>query len=119
MQREGSFAQTVGSMAHEFGHSLGLSDLYDLGYDNPAADSAGIGRGGVMGWVAHGWNGDDGPVAFCAWSLEQLGWIGRDNDRLVEADRDAVGLVVEDLLQGGLVYRLPLRIQDWGARLAR
>ena len=114
IQREGSFAQTVGSMAHEFGHSLGLPDLYDLGYDNPAEDSAGIGHWGLMGWGAHGWNGDDGPVAFCAWSLEQLGWIGRDNDRLVEANRDTVGLVVEDLLQGGLVYRIPLRIQDGG-----
>lgn len=114
IQREGNFAQTVGSMAHEFGHRLGLPDLYDLKYRSPAEDSAGIGGWGLMGWGAHGWDGTGGPVAFSAWSLEQLGWIGVDNQRLVEAVRDTTGLVVEDVLQGGSIYRIPLRIEDGG-----
>ena len=47
--KEGPFAQTVGVMAHEFGHNLGLRDLYDQDYSGPVDDSAGIGRWGLMG----------------------------------------------------------------------
>ena len=36
-------------IAHEFGHSLGLPDLYDLNYDDPERDSAGVGRTAGMG----------------------------------------------------------------------
>ena len=68
--REGSFALTVGTMAHEFGHALSLPDLYDLSYTGPEDDSAGIGRWGLMGWGAQGWNGTDGPNPFSAPSLE-------------------------------------------------
>ena len=114
IQKEGSFAQTVGSMAHEFGHRMGLPDLYDVNYGNPDEDSAGIGRWGIMGWGAHGWNWTDGPNPFSAWSLEQLGWIGRDNDRLVEIGSDAAGVLMESLRDGGSIYRIPLRATDGG-----
>ena len=109
--KEGSFAQTVGSMAHEFGHALDLPDLYDTKFDNPDEESAGIGCWGLMGWGAHGWNGDDGPNGFSAWSLEQLGWIGPDNERLVEVREDARDIVVTDLYQQGVVYKVPLRTE--------
>ncbi len=103
----GSFSQTVGVMAHEFGHALDLPDLYDIRYDDPAEDSAGIGRWGLMGWGAHGWSGGDGPVGFSAWSLERLGWISADNGRLVEVVRDAE-LRIDDLFAGGRVYKVHL-----------
>ena len=106
--REGTFAQTVGMMAHEFGHALGLPDLYDVDYDDPESDSAGIGRWGLMGWGAQGWNGDDGPNAFCAWSREQLGWLGADNERLVKVVADTAGLVLADLDAGGAIVKIPL-----------
>lgn len=112
---EGNFAQTVGVMAHEFGHGLGLPDLFDLsGADNPgqgpAEDSAGIGRWGLMGWGATGWDGESGPVAFSAWSLEQLGWLGEGNSRLEELTEDREGLLVQDIHRGGRVFKLPLRV---------
>ncbi len=88
ISQEGTWAQTVGVMAHEFGHALNLPDLYDLEYAGPQDDSAGIGRWGLMGWGALGWNGDDGPNPFSAWSREQLGWIGPANSRLVEVKTD-------------------------------
>ncbi len=44
--REGNYGQTVGAMAHELGHHLGLPDLFDRFYPLPAEDSAGIGRWG-------------------------------------------------------------------------
>ncbi len=59
--REGNYGQTVGAMAHELGHHLGLPDLFDRFYPLPAEDSAGIGRWGLMAWGTLGWSGNDGP----------------------------------------------------------
>ncbi len=58
----------IGVVCHEFGHVLGLPDLYDFD-----GDSAGIGYWGLMG--AGNWNTPDSPAHFEAWSLEQLGWV--------------------------------------------
>ncbi len=52
---------------HEFGHVLGLPDLYDYGYD-----SNGIGDWGMMSFGVYnggGWS----PAHFCAWSRAELG----------------------------------------------
>ena len=118
LQQEGNYAQTVGSMAHEFGHRLGLSDLYDRTFGTPEEDSAGIGRWGLMGWGAHGWTGQDGPAPFSARSLELLGWIGVDNQQLIEVETDATGLVVSDRLSGGSIFKIPLRLVAMGDRYA-
>jgi M6 family metalloprotease-like protein len=75
-----SYPETVGTMAHEFGHLLGLPDLFDTAFTQsdtplpPSRDSAGIGAWGLMGWGALGWQGGDGPVSFSAWSRIKLGW---------------------------------------------
>ena len=101
----GNFAQTVGVMAHEFGHAFGLPDLYDMVYQTPEEDSAGIGAWGLMGWGAHGWTRKDGPVGFCAWSLEKLGWVGIDNKRLVEVLKPGDRLI-DDLFEGGYIFKI-------------
>ena len=98
-------------MAHEFGHGLGLPDLFDTSPmlepgEGPAEDSAGIGAWGLMGWGAHGWGGDDGPNPLSARSLEQLGWIGRNNERMVEVAVDATDLALDDLYVGGSIYKV-------------
>ena len=107
-----AFSQTVGTMAHE-SHGFGLPDLYDTSFQHdpaqdPSEDSAGIGKWGLMGMGAHGWHGNDGPNPFCAWSLEQLGWIGRDNERVVEVRGDHEGVELRDLHRGGVVCKIPL-----------
>ncbi|MBM3280740.1 MAG: hypothetical protein FJY95_22080 [Candidatus Handelsmanbacteria bacterium] len=107
--QQGSFSQTVGGMAREFGHSLGLPDLYDPFSTTPEEDSAGVGRWCPIGWGAHGWRGDDGPVPLSAWCLEQLGWIGPDNGRLVEVPADTRGLALAPLYWQGAGYKIPLR----------
>jgi M6 family metalloprotease-like protein len=108
IQLEGSFSETVGVMAHEFGHGLGLPDLYALVYTEPAEDSGGIGNWGLMGRGALGWNGGDGPNPLSPWSLEKLGWISVGNGRLIDADQDRTGLRLDPLRRGGKVLRVAL-----------
>lgn len=109
-----SFPAVVGAMAHEFGHALGLPDLYDLSFmddpgQDPSEDSAGIGAWGLMGRGALGWRHGDGPAPLSAWSRERLAWLGPDNDRVVEVRGDTTGLELADVDLGGRVYRVPLR----------
>jgi immune inhibitor A len=70
-ERYGSGISTIGVYTHEFGHALGLPDLYDT--DN---SSYGIGRWSLMSYGT--WNGvsrnGDRPAHFDAWSKLTLGW---------------------------------------------
>lgn len=62
----------IGVFCHEFGHNLGLPDLYDTDPNN--GTSAGIGEWGLM--ASAGWlGGEHQPGNFCAWSKEELGWV--------------------------------------------
>ncbi len=62
----------IGVISHEFGHALGLPDLYDTDYS-----SSGIGTWGLMSGGSWGGNGSSPwyPAHFCAWSKVRLGWI--------------------------------------------
>lgn len=77
---------TVGVFAHEFGHVLGLPDLYDRD-----GSTVGIGLFGIM--AAGSWGDANGtgllgeyPTHFCAWAKYQFGWL----DNLVEVARYGV-----------------------------
>ena len=63
---------TIGVFVHEFGHILGLPDLYDT-----SGTTQGIGAWGVMS--AGSWLGPNGwgsrPAPLCPWSREILGWV--------------------------------------------
>ncbi len=66
---------TVGVFAHEFGHVLGLPDLYDRDHS-----TYGIGWFGIM--AAGSWGDANGqglpgeyPTHFCVWSKYQLGFV--------------------------------------------
>ncbi len=59
----------IGVFCHEFGHMLGLPDLYDTTYR-----SAGVGKWCAMGTGS--WNdGGRTPSHLCAWAKERLGWL--------------------------------------------
>jgi len=59
----------IGVFCHEFGHMLGLPDLYDTTYR-----SSGVGQWCVMG--TGNWNdGGQAPAHFCAWAKARLGWL--------------------------------------------
>ena len=108
VQRGRSFADAVGIMAHEFGHFLGLPDLYDREFESePEDDSGGIGYWGLMGHGIRGWDEVSGPNPFCAWSLGQLGWLGVNNQQLKVLSEDRDDVVFADVNAGGDVYLLP------------
>lgn len=77
-ERLGQGMSTIGVFCHEFGHVLGLPDLYDPDpwYD-PDKSSAGVGSWDLMG--AGGWlqtqRPGDTPAHFSAWSKTFLGWV--------------------------------------------
>jgi immune inhibitor A len=86
--------QSASTMCHEFGHVLGLPDLYDYGYD-----SYGVGKWCLMSFGVHnggGWS----PAHPCAWSRVAFGFAQMTN---VTADDWYDLPAVEDT---GVVYRL-------------
>jgi M6 family metalloprotease-like protein len=60
--------QYIAVVAHEYGHLLGLADLYQKG------PTWGIGYWGLMGYGSTGWQ-KTGPYHMCALSKIYLGWI--------------------------------------------
>lgn len=64
-----SSLSTIGVYCHEFGHSLGLPDLYDTDYTSKGISSWGIMAGGS--WNTSGRR----PAHFTAWCKSKLGWI--------------------------------------------
>ena len=79
-EKFGSNIHTIGVYVHEFGHILGLPDLYDRLWDstNPLHEThEGIGVWGVMAagaWLGNE-NAGDTPSHFSAWSKIKLGWV--------------------------------------------
>ncbi len=73
---DGTTQAGIGTMSHEFGHALGIKDLYDT---TPAGapNSEGLGHWGLM--AAGNWNDQDHPAHMCAWSKERLGWLSYFN----------------------------------------
>ena len=58
----------ISVFCHEFGHMLGLPDLYARP-ELPGSEGVGV-------WCAmSNQNGGGRPQHFCAWSKEQLGWV--------------------------------------------
>jgi M6 family metalloprotease-like protein len=64
----GEVMSNISTMCHEFGHVLGLPDLYARP-ENPGSEGAGV-------WTVMSNQIRNGrPQHFCAWSKEQLGWL--------------------------------------------
>ncbi|PCJ21502.1 MAG: hypothetical protein COB02_02600 [Candidatus Cloacimonadota bacterium] len=72
-QYHGKVAETVGVIVHEYGHELGLPDLYDA---QSSTNTNGIGNFGAMAGGSYGGPRYDGtkPTSFCAFSKIHLGW---------------------------------------------
>ncbi len=114
IQAGSSYPLLVGSMTHEYGHVLGLPDLYNTEFlqsgkpFGPEDDSAGIDAWGLMGWGTLGWNGNDGPNSFSAWSRAQLGWTD-----LLEVGIDTESIQLAEVGTGGRVVKVPLDEEEY------
>lgn len=67
----------IGVWCHEYGHMLGLPDLYDVGRYCTGITGHGVGVYGVMCWGCWGWNTQtpERPTHMCAWSKIRMGWV--------------------------------------------
>jgi len=91
----GNHITTMGVFGHEFGHALGLPDLYDTDYS-----SDGVGFWSMMSGGSWG-SGGTKPVHFDAWSKIQLNWI----DPIVLSD-DTTNVLFEPVENSPKVMRL-------------
>ncbi len=85
----------IGVYAHEYGHALGLPDLYDTD-----GGSIGIGLWGVMSGGSWG-GGGKSPTHFSAWSKAELGWTNPIN-----ITSDTTGITIPDASTSPVSYRL-------------
>jgi len=84
----------IGTFAHEFGHILGVPDLYDKD-----RSSVGIGYWGLMAYG--GWNTQTSPAHMSAWSKTLLGWAFP-----VNITQDQQGVVIQNSESYPEMYRL-------------
>ncbi len=117
--QDGFVFSPVGVVCHEFGHALGLPDLYDTtapdGFD--FAESQGVGSWDLMGsgtWNANGFV----PAELSAWSKVFLGWIDpvvitTDTDVSLEAiELNRTTAVVKIPIGGNEYFLIENRLQD-------
>ena len=94
---------SVGVFCHEFGHVLGLPDLYDL-TDTPVA-SEGIGDWDLMGTGVYTHRAAEplgsSPAHMSAWSKVRLGWAN-----LTYVLQDSSGVTIPPVETSGRVFRL-------------
>jgi M6 family metalloprotease-like protein len=96
----------IGVFCHEYGHTLGLPDLYDPSY---TPGSEGLGRWALM--AAGNYNGNSQiPSHPCGWSKANLDWL--DVVRVMENQTD---VVLPPLATDSLVYLLKLDPEYPGA----
>jgi immune inhibitor A len=74
-EKLGAGMTTFGVFAHEYGHALGLPDLYDTNYTSKGDGKWTIMAGGSWLGGGGGGYGGDSPAHFDAWSKYFLGWI--------------------------------------------
>ena len=65
---------TVGVFAHEYGHALGLPDLYDTDYSSEGIGNWSLMAGGMWNYISEG---GDRPAHPDAWCKYKLGWVRR------------------------------------------
>ncbi|HYQ95935.1 MAG TPA: immune inhibitor A domain-containing protein, partial [Candidatus Eisenbacteria bacterium] len=92
---------SIGTFCHEFGHVLGLPDLYDTAFDA----SEGVGEWDLMGAGnfnhAAGESLGTSPAHFSAWSKVFLGWA---TPTILSTDQ--LGAAIPPVESGGPIYRL-------------
>lgn len=92
---QGVGIMSMGVFAHEYGHYLGLPDLYDTDYS-----SAGVGDWSLM--AGGSWNaGGNRPAFFDAWCKSQLGFLNP-----IDIDANMIDVEIPGSYDSATAYRL-------------
>ncbi len=88
----------IGVLAHEFGHALGLPDLYDTDYS-----STGSGKLALMASGSWGTSGNSPwyPATMVGWCKNELGWV-----EVVEITDDQIDVTVQQTYSNNTVIRV-------------
>jgi M6 family metalloprotease-like protein len=97
----GDGVSEIGVYSHEFGHALGLPDLYDTD-----GGGQGVGVHSLMG--SGNWNQPSNPPHFSAWSKAELGWVTP-----IEVGPDAQAFTIANVNQNPTVYQLNVVEKKW------
>tara|TARA_A100001011_G_scaffold157860_2_gene166371 strand:- start:6469 stop:9159 length:2691 start_codon:yes stop_codon:yes gene_type:complete len=89
---------SIGVLAHEFGHALGLPDLYDTDYS-----SSGSGKLALMASGTWGTSGTSPwyPATMVGWCKNELGWVD-----IVEILDDQDGVSIEQTYSSNTIFRV-------------
>jgi immune inhibitor A len=102
---------SIGVFCHEFGHVLGLPDLYDLSGD--VDDSEGVGEWDLMGSGVYTHvpanAAGSSPAHMSAWSKIQMGWVTP-----TWVLQDSAGVTIPPVETSGRVFRLWTNGEDAG-----
>ena len=88
----------IGVLAHEFGHALGLPDLYDTDYS-----STGAGKLALMGSGSWGTSGNSPwyPSTMVGWCKNELGWVD-----IVELEDDLDNVSIQQSYSNNDIIRV-------------
>ncbi len=88
----------IGVLCHEFGHALGLPDLYDTDYS-----SSGSGKLALMASGSWGTSGNSPhyPSAMNAWCKSELGW-----SNIYTVDQSIEGITLQQSYSNNSIYRI-------------
>ncbi len=105
--QDGMYGFLQGGLCHEFGHQLGLFDLYDV-----SGRTIGVGGWALMGTGNWNLNGLL-PPAMCAWSSEYLGFT-----KPVELNRDTTVSIyqrcgLDTNITTPKVYKVPINTKEY------
>ncbi|MBL7014218.1 MAG: M6 family metalloprotease domain-containing protein [Candidatus Marinimicrobia bacterium] len=95
---QGGNIVAIGVLCHEFGHALGLPDLYDTDYT-----SSGSGKLALMGSGSWGTSGNSPyyPSAMNAWCKTELGWTN-----VYPLNQNLDGMALQQSYSSNLVYKV-------------
>ncbi|MBO88885.1 MAG: hypothetical protein CMP14_05145, partial [Rickettsiales bacterium] len=91
----------MGTFAHEFGHNLGLPDLYDKD-----GSSRGVGFWSIMS----GGNSLENPSHFDPWSKYKFGWI---EPTIVQPDTETMELTLQPVETTGSIVKVPISSTEY------
>lgn len=95
----------IGTLCHEFGHVLGLPDLYDTDYEGSGGQATAINKWSIMASGSYN-NFSNTPASFTAYEKYKLNWLQLDTLQI------AGEYVLPSLMDSNRAYVITTPIED-------